>query len=67
MTSMCFVVDGDGLRTVDLLDLVDQVTLQFLDAEDRQDVVRIDRTVDERIAGAHALPFLNVYVNTTGH
>ena len=50
------VVDGDGLGTVDLLDLVDQVTLQLLDAEDRQDVVRIDRTVDERIAGADASP-----------
>ena len=48
------VVDGNGLRAVDLLDLVDQVTLQFLDTEDCQDVVRIDRTVDGRVAGARA-------------
>ena len=44
------VVDGDRLRAVDLLDLVDQV--QLLDAEDRQDVVRIDRTVDQRRGGS---------------
>ena len=59
------VVDGNGLRAVDLLDLVDQVALQLLDAEDRQNVVRIDRTVDERIAGAHALAFLHVDVHGT--
>jgi hypothetical protein len=50
-----FVVDGNRLRAVDLLDLVDQVALQLADAEDRQNVVRIDRTVNERIAGANAL------------
>src|SRR5205807_4298250 len=42
------VVDGNTLRTVDLLDLVHQVALQLLDAEDRQYIMRIDRTVDER-------------------
>jgi hypothetical protein len=47
------VVDGDGLGAVDLLDLVDQVALQLLDTEDREDVVRIDRTVDARVAGAY--------------
>ena len=57
------VVDGHGLGTVDLLDLVDQVALQLLDAEDRQHVVRIDRTVDERVAGAHALHLLHVDVH----
>jgi len=59
MTSMCFVVDGNRLRAVDFLDLVDQVALQLADAEDCQDVVRIDRTVDERVAGANALAFLH--------
>jgi hypothetical protein len=44
------VVDGNGLGAVDLLNLVDEVALQFLDAQDREDVVRIDWTVDERIA-----------------
>ena len=34
------------LRAVDLLDLVDQVALEIADTEDREDVVRIDRTVD---------------------
>src|SRR3954468_6454451 len=61
------IVDGNGLRAVDLLDLIDQVALELLDAEDREDVVRIDRTVDERIAGAHALAFLHVDVHGTGN
>ena len=37
------VVDGDRLRTVDLLDLVDQVALQLLDAEDRGECLRRSR------------------------
>src|SRR6185369_10047364 len=59
------VVDLHRLRTVDLLNLVHEVALQFLDAEDRKHVVRIDRTVDERVAGAHALAFLHVNVHGT--
>ena len=35
------VVDADALQTVDLLDLVDQVRLQFLLTEHREDVVRV--------------------------
>ena len=38
------VVDGNGLRAVDLLDLVDQVALQ-LHTENGQNVVRVDRTL----------------------
>ena len=45
------VVDVDALQTVDFLNLVDQVLLQFLFAEHVQDVVRIARTVHQRIAG----------------
>jgi hypothetical protein len=59
------VIDGNRLRAVDLLDLVDQVALQLADAEDCQNVVRIDRTVNERIAGANALAFLHVDVHGT--
>jgi hypothetical protein len=39
---------------------------QLLDAEDREDVVGVDRTVDERVAGAYALAFLHVDVHGTG-
>ncbi len=35
------VVDGNRLRAVDLLDLVDQVALLLADAEDRENVGRI--------------------------
>jgi len=61
------VVDRHGLGAVDLLDLVDQVALQLSDAEDRQNIVRIDRTVDERVAGAHALQLLHVHVDGAGN
>ncbi len=38
------VVDGNRLRAVDLLDLVDQVALQLADTEDCEDVVRAHRS-----------------------
>ncbi len=57
------VVDVDALQAVDFLDLVHQVLLQFLFAEHVQDVVRVARTVHQRIAGLHALAFLHVDVN----
>ncbi len=57
------VVDADALEPVDLLDLVDQVGLQLLLAEHREDVVRVARAVHERLAGAHAVAFLHVDVD----
>ncbi len=57
------VVDVDALQTVDFLDFVHQVLLQFLFAEHGQDVVRIARTVHQRIARLHALAFLHVDVH----
>ena len=63
MTSMCLSLMATRLRAVDLLDLVDQVALQLLLPRTAQDVVRVDRTVDERIAGAHPLALLHVDVH----
>src|SRR4029078_4362237 len=57
------VVDVDALQPVDILDLVDQVGVQRLLAEDRQDVVRIARSVHERLARADAVAFLDVDVH----
>ena len=57
------VVDVDALQTVDFLNFVHQVLLQFVLAEHVQDVVRIARTVHQRIAGPHTLAFLNVDVD----
>src|SRR5262249_24420165 len=57
------VVDVDALQAVDLLDLVDEIAVQRLLAEDRQDVVRVARTVHERLARADAVAFLDVYVH----
>ena len=57
------VVDVDALQPVDLLDLVDEVRLQRLLAEDRQDVVRVARPVHQRLARADALAFLHVDVH----
>ena len=57
------VVDRHALRAVDLLDLVRQVPLQLLLAQHLQNVVRVDRTVDQGIAGAHPLALLHVDVD----
>ena len=61
------VVDIDALQTVDFLDFVHQVLLQFLLAEHAQNVVRIARTVHQRIARTHALAFLHVDVHAARH
>ena len=39
------LVDGNGLRAVDLLDSVDQIALQFVDTEKGENVVRVDRAL----------------------
>src|SRR4051812_16555038 len=57
------VVDVDALQAVDLLDFVDQVGVQRLLTEDRQDIVRIARPVHERLARADAVAFLDVDVH----
>src|SRR6476659_3314444 len=41
------VVDVHTLQTVDFLDLVDQVLLQFLLAQHRQNIVRVARSVHQ--------------------
>ena len=60
------VVDVDALQTVDFLNLVDQVLLQFLFAEYRQNVVRIARAIHQRLAGLDLLAFLNLDVHAAG-
>ena len=57
------VVDVDALQTIDFLDFVHQVFLQVLFAHHGHDVVRVARTVHQRIAVTNALAFLNVDVN----
>ena len=57
------VADVDALQAVDFLDFVHQVRLQFLFAEDSQNVVRIERPVHQRFARLHALAFLHVDVH----
>ena len=57
------VVDLHALRPVDLLDLVGHVALQLLLAQHLKHVVRVDRAVDQRIAGVHALAVLDVDVH----
>ena len=56
------VVDRHTLGAVDLLDLVHQVALHFLFAENRQDVVRVDRALGEGIAGLDELALLDRHV-----
>ena len=54
------VVDIDALQAVHFLNFVDEILLQFLLAANIQNVVRIARTIHQRIAGHHALAFLHI-------
>ena len=60
-----FVIDIDPLQAVDFLNFVDQVCLQFLFSEHRQNVMRIQGTVHQRFASFHSFAFLNVHVNSS--
>ena len=56
----------DALQAVHFLDFVHQVLLQFLLAQNMQDVVRIARPVHQRLADANALAFLHLDVDAAG-
>ena len=60
------VVDLHALQPVDLLDLVDQIGGERLDAEHAQDVVRGAVPVHQGVALAHDIPFLNADVLALG-
>src|SRR5579864_591924 len=57
------VRDVDALQPVDLLDFVDQVSLQLFFAEHGQDVVRVERAIHQGFTSLDALAFLHVDVN----
>ena len=61
------IADGHALQTVDFLDFVHQVRLQFLLAQHVENVVRVQRAIHQRIAGAQTLAFLHVDVNAARH
>src|SRR6516164_2305598 len=58
-----FVVDVHTLQPVDLLNRIDQVGLGVLLAQHRQQIVQVQRSVDERFARSHVLAFLYVDVH----
>ena len=60
------VVDTDALQAVNLLDFVHEPSRELLLALDAQDVVRVGRTVLQRIAGAHAVARLHLDVLALG-
>src|SRR5579864_4518662 len=57
------VVDVDALEAVDLLDGVHQVRLRVLFAEHGQQIVRVERAVDQRLARLDVFAFLHVDVH----
>ena len=61
------VVDRHALEPVDLLDLVDQVVGQRLDAENAQDVVRRRVAVEQILAALDDVAFLHGEVLALGH
>jgi hypothetical protein len=61
------VVDLHALQAVDVLHLVDDVARQLLDAQQAQDVVRIGRAVDDRLALVDHLALVHQDVLVLGH
>ena len=61
------VRDGHALQPVDFLDFVHQVSLQLLLAQHGKNVVRVQRAIHQRIAGAQPFAFLHVHVNAARH
>src|SRR5262249_49113757 len=53
--------------TVDFLDFVHQVSLQFLFAKNGQDVMRVERTIHKLLARFDALALLHVHVDAPGN
>ena len=53
------VVDGHTLQPIDVLDLVDQVVGEFLDALDRENVVRGRMAVVDEVAALDVVAMLN--------
>ena len=54
-----FVVDRHALQPVDILDLVNQVGREFLDAIDGKNVVRGRVSIEQILALLNAIAFLN--------
>ena len=59
------VIDVDALQAVHLLDGIDEIGLRELLAQHGQQVVRVERTVDQRLARPHVLAFLHVDVHAS--
>ena len=60
------IVDGDALKPIDVLDLVDEVACELLDALDRQDVVRRRVAFDDVVALFDEVAVLQVDVLAFG-
>src|SRR6266581_231138 len=56
-----------ALQPVNLLDFIHQVRLQLFFAQNRQDVVRVEGAVHQRLTGTDALAFLHVDMHTARH
>src|SRR5271157_827481 len=61
------VADVHTLQPIDFLDFVHQVSLQLLFPQHGENVMRVEWSVHQRLAGANTLTFLHVDVNTTRH
>ncbi len=57
------VVNVHALQPVNFLNRVHQVGLRVLFAQDGEDVVRVERSVDQRLARRHVFAFLYVDVH----
>src|SRR4029079_118301 len=59
------VVDVHTLQTIDLLNFVYEVFLQTTHSENTQNVVRVQRSIHQRLASSNTIAILHVDVRTT--
>merc|ERR1712000_92898 len=57
-----FVINRYALQSIDLLNFIDEIILQFFLAEHPKDVMGISRTVHESFPGNHFITFVHVDV-----
>src|SRR6185369_6899557 len=58
------VVDVNALQTIDFLDLVHDIILQFFHTSNAENIVRVKRSVHERLAGLDRVTVLNIDMRT---
>ena len=62
-----FIIDANTLQAIDLLNLINNIFCEFLDPEHPQNIVRINRTIDQRLTNSNNVALMNNQIFTLGN